>query len=419
MRTALLLTACLAITSGCASLDPGNETAISRLLNTGRIQGPLERSLYGDNSPLALGKKYSPEAKREVDAATAKFDKGDYQTAAKEFKAAAKKYKESSIGEEAQYRLGECYFAMGELPKAQDAFDQLFADYPSTRYVEPTTRRLFAIAKQWLEISEPVARNEIRQVSGEKVVEEATPPGPPKDPTLRYRILPNFHDGSRPVFDTQGRALQSLKAIWLNDPTGPLADDALMLTATYYHRRRNYVEADRYFKILREEYPESPHFQAAFELGSHVKLMSYQGPYYEGADLIAAGKLKEQTLHLFPVSDNRQQTRKDIDKIYLLQAQRAFSKIDYHQKKRNPRAVAIACMNLIIEYPDTRFAAEARQILRGIDPNQLRDLPEVPEFLSSLPAAPPPPQSPAATGKQVKSISDSRADDPDQGSVRL
>lgn len=417
--TGLAIVLMAAGASGCASLDPNDESAISRLLNTGRIRGPLERSLYDDDSPLALGKKYSPEAKREVDAATAKFEKGDYKTAAKEFKAAAKKYKESSIGEEAQYRLAECYYAMGELPKAQDAFDQLFADYPSTRYVEPTTRRLFAIAKQWLEISDPVAKNEIRQVSGESVVEEKTPAGPPRDPTLRYRILPNFHDGSRPVFDTQGRALQSLKAIWLNDPTGPLADDALMLTATYYHRRRNYVEADRYFKILREEYPQSPHFQASFELGSHVKLMSYQGPYYEGADLTTAGKLKEQTLHLFPTSENRQQTRKDLDKVYLLQAQRSWSRVEYYQKKRKPKAVAIACMNLITEYPDTRFAAEARQILRGIDPKDLDGLPEVASFIQSLPAAPPGSLPESADSSPVKSVSDSRAESPEQGKVRL
>ena len=49
---------------------------------------------------------------------------------------------------------------------------ELFQDYPSTRYVEPATRRLFAIARTWLEVSEPAAKNAIRQVSGEKVIEE-------------------------------------------------------------------------------------------------------------------------------------------------------------------------------------------------------------------------------------------------------
>ena len=111
---------------GCQSLSPDSESGMfnaSRLLDISRIRGPLERTFPGDESPLELGKKYSPEAKRQVDLAQAKFDSGEYKAAARMFKAAAKKYKDSSIGEEAQYRLGECWYALGEYPKAQDAFD--------------------------------------------------------------------------------------------------------------------------------------------------------------------------------------------------------------------------------------------------------------------------------------------------------
>jgi outer membrane protein assembly factor BamD (BamD/ComL family) len=176
----------------------------------------------------------------------------------------------------------------------------------------------------------------------------------------------------------------------MNDPTGPLADDSLMLTATYYQRHDNFVEADRYYEILREEYPDSPHLEEAFLLGAHVKQMSYQGPYYEGRELTGARKLKEQTLQLFPASHQRQQLRKDLDQLYLLEAQRAWSKVEYYQKKRRPRAVAIACIQLVSEYPDTSFAKDARAILRTIDRKEMQGLPEVPEFLDSLPPAEPP-----------------------------
>lgn len=408
---------CAVLVCGCQSLSSDGESGMfsaSRLLDISRIRGPLERTFPGEESPLELGKKYSPEAKRQVDLAQARFDSGDYRAAAKMFRSAAKKYKDSSIGEEAQYRLGESWYSLGEYPKAQDAFDQLFADYPSTRYVEPATRRLFAIARHWLEIAEPVAKTEIRQVSGEPAEEEpGDKPAGTRDPTIRLRILPNFHDSSRPVFDTQGRALQSLKTIWLNDPTGPLADDALMLTATYYQRRENFVEADRYFKILREEYPNSPHFEKAFVLGSHVKLMSYQGAYYEGRDLETAQKLKEQSLHLFPNSPDRQQVRQDLQRVYLLQAERAWSSVEYYQKKGRPRAIAIACMTVMREFPDTKFAGDARRILQTIDRTELRGLPEVDDFLNSLPASEPEtekPAEPVSPPRRVKSVSDSRAE---------
>ncbi len=248
-----------------------------KMAGIGGIRGPLERSLYGEESPLEMGRRYTEAERREARQCRDAFDKGDYEQAIKVGKKTAKKFKESSLGEEAQFYVAESYYAQGKFSKAQDGYDQLFEDYPSTRYVEPATRKLYRIARIWLEVAEPVAKNEIRQVSGEKVIEEAEPPKPPLDPTLRVRVLPNFHDRSRPMFDTQGRALECLKSIWMNDPTGPLADDSLMLTATYYQRHNNYVEADRYFEILREEYPDSPHLEEAFLLGAHVKQMITRG----------------------------------------------------------------------------------------------------------------------------------------------
>ncbi len=412
----------LCLTAGCSAFSRHSDSGmmdISSLLKPGSIRGPLERRLYGEDNPLELGKRFSAEERKEVEAARLAYDRGDYDLSTKLCKKAAKKFKESSLGEEAQFYLAESYYAKGEYGKAQDGYDQLFEDYPSTRYIEPATRRLFAIARDWLEIVDPVAKNQIRQVSGEKVIEETSPPKKSLDPTVRVPILPNFHAKSRPWFDTQGNALKCLKSIWMNDPTGPLADDALLLTATYYQRKQNFVEADRYFEILREEYPDSPHIEDAFVLGAHVKQMSYQGPFYEGRDLAGAQKLKEQSLHLFPASHERPQLREDLQKIYLQQAERLWYEIDYYQKKRRPRAVAIACIQLINEYPDTSFAKDARAILKSIDRRELSGLPDVPEFISSLPATEPkPPESSGRGNGPVKSVSDS-TDDENRGRVVL
>ena len=405
----------LSLMVGCSAFSRDGDSGmmdISSMLKPGSIRGPLERRLYGDNNPLEVGRRFSNEERKEVEAGRLAYDRGEYDQSIKLCKKAAKKFKETSLGEEAQFYLAESYYAKGEYGKAQDGYDQLFEDYPSTRYIEPATRRLFAIARNWLEIVDPVAKNQIRQVSGEKVIEENSPAKKSNDPTVRVPILPNFHNKSRPWFDTQGNALKCLKSIWMNDPTGPLADDALMLTATYYQRKQNFVEADRYFEILRDEYPNSPHLEDAFVLGAHVKQMSYQGPYYEGRDLAGAQKLKEQSLHLFPASLERPQLREDLQKIYLQQAERAWYEVEYYQKKRRPRAVAIACIQLINEYPDTSFAKDARAILKGIDRSELNGLPDVNEFVSSLPAAEPKPQEPSGrTNGPVKSVSDSTGDE--------
>src|SRR6185369_8992685 len=102
-----------------------------------------------------------------------------------------------------------------------------------------------------------------------------------------------------------GRALQALHSIWLRDPTGPLADDALMLTATEHLRAGDNREADRFFTIIREEYPQSPYSQPAYVFGSKVKQAAYQGAKYDGRQLEEAKKLTQSTVRLFPESPHR------------------------------------------------------------------------------------------------------------------
>ena len=406
---------CAALLSGCQSTAGENggffTSATDRLSNAARNvwNGSGDDS---SGSSLARSEKYSAEGREAIQQARALYDAGEYAAAAKRFKKIAEKYKETSVGEEAQYRMAESWFALGRYPTAQDGFDQLFIDYPATRYVAPATKRLYEIAQSWLDLSDPAHRSKIRTVSAVEVQYEPPEdaPPPPSAWSLRYRVVPNFVDRSRPVFDTQGRALKALKGIWLNDPTGPLADDALMATATYYLRKEDYVEADRYFDILREDYPDSPHVKDAYLVGAHVRLMSYQGPSYDGATLEGAGNLTSQSLSLFPDTQERSQLRDDLQKIHLLKAQRVWRRVQYYeQKKDSDRAIGITCVQLINEFPNTKFADMARDRLRTLDPSELQVLPGFEQILEQL-GEPAPEQPPEVRSPRVKTVSATEED---------
>jgi len=408
----LITLMCLPLFTGCRSFRPSDGEGLfaSRdLLNTDNIRGPLERAFHEEEDALTRGEKFSAEGRRQVEVARKQFEDRDYPKALKSYQKIAKKYEESSIGEEAWFRIGECYYAMQRYPDAQNAYDKLFADYPSTKHVADASRRMFAIAKIWLEVSDPASRELTKMVSDSKVLEDdRDPPRSKSGLSARYSLIPNFFDKTRPLIDTSGRARNALKSIWLNDPTGPLADDALMLTASYYLRQKNHVEADRYFEILREEYPDSPHLEEAYVLGSHVKQLSYQGPYYDGTTLVSAENLKERTLMLFPNSEDRQQVRDDLNRIYLMKAQREWKRVELWKRKGNPRAVAIQSMQVIQNYPETRYAEMARRELQNTDPALVRDLPGMSEFLASLPSAPPAGQPsenpPSEPERRIKSV---------------
>lgn len=412
----ILLLMVVALCSGCRSLRPEDGEGLfaeRSFLNADALRRPFDSMLTNGGNVLEEGQKFSEEGRQQLELARKQFDDRQYPAAIKTYKKIANKYSGSSIGEEAWFRIGEAHYAMGEYPDAQDAYDNLFVDYPSTKYVSDASKRMFSIAKAWLEVSDPQTHEKIKTVSDSKVVEASDPNAKSKSgPSARYRLLPNFFDKSRPLLDTPGRAQNALRSIWLNDPTGPLADDALMLTASYYLERENYVEADRYLEILRDEYPDSPHLEQAYLLGGHVKQMSYQGPMYDDTTLAAAENLKQRSLSLFPNSADRQRLRQDLQKLYLAKARDEFEMVRVWQKKDNPRAVAIQCKVVIDEYPDTPYADEARAIVRQIPVSTVRDLPGMAEFVQQIQSTPavrqPAPGSPEQSpqGERVKSVSE-------------
>jgi outer membrane protein assembly factor BamD (BamD/ComL family) len=390
LRTVIVTCACSLLLVGCESTAGEKTSGLFSAATAPAVN--VARNLWNgsgsdaSHGSLVQGSKFSKEGLRAAEQAKQLFDDENYATAAKSYKKIAEKYQGSSVGEDAQFQLAESWYALNRFPKAQDGYDQLFVDYPSTRYVQPATKRLYQIAQNWLDLADPAHRSKIRTVSAVEVEfedPESVPP-PPTTLSLRNRILPNFSDKTRPIFDTQGRALKALKGIWLNDPTGPLADDALMATASYYLRREDYVESDRYFKILRDEYPDSPHLKDAFLLGAHVRLMSYQGPAYDGTSLAGADQLTAQSLNLYPDSRERPQLRQDLQKIHLLKAQRIWDRVLYYEKKNSDRAVGLTCVRLINEFPNTKFADMARDRLATLDHDELKVLPGFDRMLKSL-----------------------------------
>ena len=139
--------------------------------------------------------------------------------------------------------------------------------YPNSPHLDKVIRRQFDIARYW-----------------EKY--------PDYDP--HWVTTANLFDKTRPLFDTLGRSMKTYENIRLNDPTGPLADDAIMAAANSYFLRGRYNDADYQYELLRNEYPRSEHQFKAHILGLQCKLRKYQGPDYDGMPLEEAKKLVKQ-----------------------------------------------------------------------------------------------------------------------------
>jgi len=332
----------------------------------GSVQGPTERRLLGRLRQNRLDESDSGDALLKPIAgiedyrkAEQLYEEQDFPAAEKAFKKVAKEYKKSEIREDALFMEGEAAYAQDRYSRAHDLYAQLLKDYPTTRHLDQISARMFKIAMVWLDHPQVAEVGEIQQVNHDNYAEKL-PPAASDKPPKRNVLLPNFTDRTRPVFDPQGNALVALRSIWTNDPSGPLADDALMLTASYHARAGDFVEADRHFTMLREQFPNSPHVQKAFELGSHVKLMSYQGAPYDGQTLQDAEQLKLATLRLYPEMEGRERMEAQLKKIEEAKADRLWSMVVFYERKGRKKAAATYCHMLIAEHPESKYVAEAK-----------------------------------------------------------
>jgi TolA-binding protein len=379
--------------------------------NIDRVQGPTERRMRNlfwarkqdpvDDSSDSLKPLAGTE---EYLAATELYKDEEYAQAQKAFKSVAKKYKKSEIREDALFMQAEAAFQQDHYSKAHDTYATLLKEFPSTRHLDVVSERLFKIGRLWLDFPEVAKLGEIQQVNFEDPKRKLPAEEPPK-PNKTPVFVPNFSDKERPLFDTPGNGVACLQAIWMNDPTGPLADDAMMLVASHHARQGNYIEADRYFRMLRETFPNSPHLQDAFLIGSHVKLMSYQGPDYDGKTLNDAQLLKESTLRLYPNIGDADRLKDELAKIEAAKAEVLWKQVELWLRKGNKRAASVMCHQLISTYPKSTQAELAQAKLESMGPQYASgavlltplDPPKPPLWRRALglpaPDAPPPPPS--------------------------
>lgn len=311
------------------------------------------------------------------------------------------------VREDSMFLLAESYFKQERFADAKDYYEVLLKEYPSTRHLNTATKRQFAIARTWLGFPEFATTNDVTPVNLENP--RATPLPKKQKPPHSAVLVPNLIDKSRPTFDTPGNALDALKSIWMYDPRGPLADDAIMMTASHYVRVGNFGEADRYFSMLREEYPNSPHLQTAFVIGSHVKQMSYQGAAYDEKQLEDARQLSESTLRLFPNLPEKERLKEELAKIEEARAQRIWEIVELYGRKRKPKAQIIAAEELLQTYPKSSYAPKARELLAKLNAPAVEKPSIGTRVLDSLPRLRKPPAE--DEGVEVDSSASTRLND--------
>jgi outer membrane protein assembly factor BamD (BamD/ComL family) len=275
--------------------------------------------------------------------------------AAKHFAEAAKRFPNSLIEEDALHLAGECYYFADDYPNASTAYQQLVIKYHHSKHVDNATRRLFKIGQYWEAESE------------------------------RSFSTFNFSNKSLPRYDTFGFAKKAYETIYINDPLGPVSDDALMALATAYYKRGryqgddNFNQAAYYYKQLREEYPLSPHIAKAYENELYARTQAYLGSEHPERTLEEARKLAEVTLRQFGNeldSTDRAGIVEIKEAILDKKAERLWTIGQFWDKKRYYGSARLHYERLIDEYPTSEYADRAQKRLI-----QIEKLPDTPPII--------------------------------------
>jgi len=302
--------------------------------------------LHGDKleNEKPLGKQAA-----ELAGAHEFYRQGDYEKARELFHFVANNPKNPpALAEEARFYEAESLRRLGKYPKASDTYHKMLQDFPSGAYRELACQRMFDIANYWLKDT----RADMDEVEKKKE-------------GMHWPALTLVHwEKEKPFVDEEGRALETLDHVHLNDPTGPLADKALFLAGSVKFFREDYREADHYFTQLTELHPNSPLCEKAIELGIISKHMSTGGADYDGRKVAEARLLINKGLANYPKMNEAAKKEFLIRQLAcctMQQAEKDFKTAEFYRRTHHAGSAYFYYEIVRRRYPGTPFADQATQ----------------------------------------------------------
>ncbi len=149
--------------------DPADESLLSALSPTKLRRSAQAAIGRGPNVNVAKKLYIDAEQKfREASGLQGRQAARAYLSAAKTYSAAADRWPESALEEDALLMVAECYFFANEYPEANKAYEILLKKYSRTRHLDAAEARRFKIAEYWLDLGKKENMLAINLTNGHK-----------------------------------------------------------------------------------------------------------------------------------------------------------------------------------------------------------------------------------------------------------
>ncbi|HVS34305.1 MAG TPA: tetratricopeptide repeat protein [Gemmataceae bacterium] len=277
------------------------------------------------------------------------FRRGEYATAQQLYHSVGNDSKTTPANiQEGLFYEAECLRMQGKYPAAADTYNDLLNKFANTPYRDQAVQHMFDIANYWLDDT----RKDM------EVWQQY------KDGKQWYYWPQVFSwDKTKPVLDEQGRAVEKLEQVRLNDINGPLADQSLFYAGSVAMYNKDWRAADNYFTQIYEHHPNSPLAPKAIEYAIMAKNLSTGGPEYDGRKAAEARKLVDAAFRNYPeYSSDPQKAEfltRQLQGITLQQAAKDFGMAEFWEKQGHPGAAYFQYGVVKQRYPNTTYAAQA------------------------------------------------------------
>jgi TolA-binding protein len=286
----------------------------------------------------------------DLEGAKTLYSKGKYAEAEQLFHRIAHHSKNPVlVQEEALFFEGDCQYLQGHYPKAESTFKKLLKDFRvNGRFHDQATRRLFDIANFWLEDTRRSMKQDEDRRAG-------------KGSWFVVPVSYVHFDKEKPLFDEEGRAVEALEEIRLNDLTGPLGEKALFYIATVKFYRKDFKDADYYYKQVYENYPNGKLAAKALKHSIICKQMMTGGSVYDLRPLDEARKIIHEQARAYPelAEHDEEFLRRQLASISHQQADKDWHIAEFYRRTGHPGSAYFYYELVKRRYPGTSYSENA------------------------------------------------------------
>ncbi len=372
----------LSLIAGCSTFDNGSFFTPPWKKSASKAGGPKDSLMIGDYAPSTGGGREAadPAVRAELDGAQRLFQEKKFAEAEKIFhqlsqpdtsssNTSGKKEEELAIAsmlgsivgsskvrgrhpriiyEEALFGEAECQREQKNYRDAANTYTKLLVEFPNTQYTRPACKEMFEIANHWLKPTAVRMDEYYEKLQGKRTF--VTP-----------AAFMNF-GRDMPFMDAEGHAITVLNMVRLYDINGPLAEKALWCLGTIHFYRKDYTEADFYFRQMYEQYPNGEFAPRAVKQSVICKQLISGASEYDSRLVEESKKLIMQAQATFPeLKKDEKWISTQLATMNIHQADRDFKVAEFYERTGHPGSAYFYYELVCRRYGGTQYAEKAAQ----------------------------------------------------------